>query len=144
MMRRLLLASLLWLLSVPAWAADFAVVQCVLPTSDGGTVDCTSTGFGTPAGALFFGSYGTANGTAVSHAGFFIGAYDGTRQNSVATASEDGQADSDNRSFDCVDHGDGAQVTGNLLLGFVGNFNRLLFIFEAWNGLDDLQFEQIT
>jgi len=66
-----------------------------LPTSDAGTVDCTSSGFGTPKGALIFGGYGAANGTAVDHAGLWIGGYDGTRQRSVAVASEDGQDDSD-------------------------------------------------
>lgn len=90
-----ILLLLFLLLAAPSWAAEFAMVQCVLPTVNGGTVDCISSGFGTPKGALVFGGYGTANGTVVNHAGFWIGGYDGTNQNGMGAVSEDGQADSD-------------------------------------------------
>lgn len=83
------------LLATPSWAAEFAVVQCALPTVNGNSVDCTSTSFGTPLGAFVWGGYGAANGTVVNHAGLWMGAYDGTRQHARAFASEDGQADSD-------------------------------------------------
>lgn len=86
---------LVLLLAAPSWAAEFAVVQCALPTVNGNSVDCTSTSFGTPLGAFVWGGYGTANGTVVNHAGLWMGAYDGTRQHSRAFASEDGQLDSD-------------------------------------------------
>lgn len=94
-MRHLFILAFLVTTSSWSWAAEFAVVQCALPTVNGGTVDCTSSGFGTPKGAMVFGGYGTANGTAVDHAGLWIGGYDGTNQTGMAFASEDGQADSD-------------------------------------------------
>lgn len=95
MVRRLsiLIGLLAW--THLTYAAEFAVVQCDLPTTNGGTTDCTSSGFGTPKGALVFGGYGTANGTAVDHAGLWVGAYDGTRQNGLGFVSEHNQADSD-------------------------------------------------
>lgn len=79
----------------PVQAAEFAVTQCVLPTSNGGTVDCTKSGFGTVSAAVVWGGYGATNGTVVDHAGFWIGAYDGTNQVGMGFASEDALADSD-------------------------------------------------
>jgi len=78
--------------------AVYGVTQCALPTSNGGTVDCTVSGFGTPVGAIAWGSFGTANGTAVVNHGFFFGGYDGTRQNSMATVGED-NVDTSNSGF---------------------------------------------
>lgn len=83
------LVLLVFLIPLESTAAEFAVAQSAAPTSNGGTQDLTISGFGTPKCALFFGGYGTANGTAVNHAGLWIGAYDGTRQYSMGQASED-------------------------------------------------------
>lgn len=95
----IILVLVLSLWAMPAWAAEFAVAQSAAPTSNGGTQDFTSSGFGTPLCALFFGGYGTANGTVVNHAAFWIGAYDGTRQYSIGGASEDAQATTDTGNF---------------------------------------------
>lgn len=91
---RLLLILLLGC-SAPLHAAEFGVCQAALPTSNGGTVDCTVPGFGTPAGAFTFGGIGTANGTAADHAGFWAGFYDGTNQTGMGWESTDALADSD-------------------------------------------------
>src|SRR5574338_1685419 len=77
-------------MSHASWAADVAVVQSAAPTSNGGTQDLTSSGFGTPLCALFFGGYGTANGTAATHALITLGGSDFTRHNSSAMAAESG------------------------------------------------------
>jgi len=96
-MKRFVLAlSLLLSLSSPVLAANsIEVCQADLPTSNGGTVNCTSPGFGTPKGAFVFGGFGTVNGTVVDHAGLWIGGYDGTNQNAIAQTSGDNLADSD-------------------------------------------------
>ena len=87
---------LLLLLVTPAYAAPgIAVVQSAAPTSNGGTQDFTSSGFGTPVCAMFFGSYGTANGTVVDHAGLWIGFSDFTNERTIAHVAEDAQADTD-------------------------------------------------
>lgn len=92
-----LVAILFWLLGVgPIQAAEFAVCQAVLPTTNGGTVDCTSSGFGTIKGAMVWGGYGTANGTEVNHAGLWIGFYDTTNQTGLGFASGDNLVDSNN------------------------------------------------
>jgi hypothetical protein len=103
----LLLVLLSWW-PLSAQAAEFAVAQSAAPTSNGGTQDLTSSGFGTPSCALFWGGYGTANNTVVSDAGLWIGAYDGTRQYSQGSASENGQATTDTGS---VTDADSALVT---------------------------------
>lgn len=96
-MKRLLLSFLLVLgLASPSWSAiSFVVAQSAAPTSNGGTQDFTSSGFGTPLCALFFANYGVTNGTAAAHTMFAVGGYDGTRQNSQALAAEDAQGTSD-------------------------------------------------
>lgn len=78
------------LLASPTWAAEFAVTQCALPTTNGGTVDCTSAGFGTPQGAFLFGGFGVTNNVVAAHSGMFFGVYDGTRQQSIGGAAQDG------------------------------------------------------
>lgn len=98
-MKQVLIIAFLVATSSYAFADEFAVVQCLLPTANGGTVDCTSSGFGTPKGAIVFGGYGVANGTSVANAGFFIGAYDGTRQLSLGGGALDNQATTDSGSF---------------------------------------------
>lgn len=90
---------LTFLLASPTWAAEFAVTQCVLPTTDGATVDCTSSGFGTPKGAFLFGGYSRTNGIVEANAGIFFGAYDGTRQYSIGGAAEDAQNPTDTGAF---------------------------------------------
>lgn len=86
----MILLLLIVLLAAPVYAAPgIAVVQSAAPTSNGGTQDFTSSGFGTPVCALFFGGYGTANGTAVNHAGLWVGVSDFTTHQSVSTAMED-------------------------------------------------------
>lgn len=78
------------ILAIPAHAAvGVAVVKSAAPTSNGGTQDFTVTGFGTPSCALFFLSYGTANGTAVDHAMLAVGMSDFTDHRSIAHVSED-------------------------------------------------------
>lgn len=74
---------------------DFAIVKQAARTTTG-TQDYTSSGFGTPVGALFFVTYGTANGTVVAHAHYGVGATDMTRSISGAALSEDAQAAADN------------------------------------------------
>lgn len=74
--------------------ASFALVQQAARTTTG-TQDFTVSGFGTPVGAIFWGSYGTANGTSVAHGGLFVGATDGTRDRSIGFGSENGQATTD-------------------------------------------------
>jgi hypothetical protein len=69
--------------------ADFAVVQQAASTSLG-TQDFTSTGFGTPKGALFFLTYGTVGGTAVTEAMLSVGATDGTRSKANAGRADTG------------------------------------------------------
>lgn len=93
----LLMLSAFW--CRPIEAAEFAVVQCVLPTTNGGTVDCTSSGFGTPKGAIVFGGFGTTAGTVVSHSGFNLGFFDGTNQMSVGGAALDNLGTTDTGSF---------------------------------------------
>ena len=103
MKKLLLLIPLLCLLASPAWAVDFAVAQSAAPTSNGGTNDLTSSGFGTPLCAFFFLSAGVTNGTAAADSIIAVGAYDGTRQNSftataddnVGTSVTDGDTDAD-------------------------------------------------
>lgn len=53
-----------------------------------GTQDFTVAGFGTPKGAIFLVSYGTANGTAVNHAMLSVGFTDGTRQRAIGIRVE--------------------------------------------------------
>lgn len=91
--RCLLILCVLW--PTLSLSAEFAVVQCALPTTNGGTVACTSSAFGTPKGALVWGGFGTANGTVVDHAGLWIGGYDGTNQNSIGMTEGDNLPDSD-------------------------------------------------
>lgn len=79
---------ILILLGGPAYAQGVAVVQSAAPTSNGGTQDFTSTGFGTPVCAMFFLSYGTAAGTAVSHGMVSIGFSDFTNMRGVSVATE--------------------------------------------------------
>lgn len=74
-----------------AWAADVAVVQSPAPTSNGGTQDFTSSGFGTPLCAMFFSGYGMTNGTVTDHAGLSVGFSDFTNHFSQSQSSEDGQ-----------------------------------------------------
>lgn len=88
-----LLMLVLW--AGPVLSADFEVCQAVLPTANGGTIDCTVTGFGTPKGAFVFGGIGTVNGTAADHAGLWVGFYDGTNQTGFGWESTDALADSD-------------------------------------------------
>jgi hypothetical protein len=96
MLIRAIIILLIWLTAWPVHAAPgIAVVQSLAPTSDGGTQDFTSSGFGTPLCAMFFASYGTANGTVVDHAGLFLGFSDFTNHQSVEHASEDTGAASD-------------------------------------------------
>lgn len=101
MSRRALSPLLAVLIAVPApvFAAEFAVVQSAAPTVNSTNQDFTSSGFGTPKCSLHWASYGTANGTSVSHAGFGIGAYDGTREFSMFAASENGVAPMDTGSL---------------------------------------------
>lgn len=74
--------------------SNFALVQLAANTGTG-TQDFTVSGFGTPVGAIFFGSYATANGSSVSHGGIFIGATDGTRDRAIGFGSENGVATTD-------------------------------------------------
>lgn len=67
-----------------------AVVQQTTRVTTG-TQDFTSSGFGTPLGAIFLVSAGTALGTAVDHALCGIGVTDGTRQWSLAFRDHDAQ-----------------------------------------------------
>lgn len=92
----MILLILILLLVSPVYAAPgVAVVQSAAPTSNGGTQDFTSSGFGTPTCALFFGGYGTANGTVVNHAGLFLGFSDFTNERYMSVAQEDNLADTD-------------------------------------------------
>lgn len=89
---------LILILLVPAhttWAAGVAVVQSTAPTTNGGTQDFTSPGFGTPVCALFFASYGTANGTVVDHAMMAIGFSDFTNERALAAGQEDSAGTTD-------------------------------------------------
>ena len=80
---------------------EFAIVQQAMLTGGGPTQDFTSSGFGTPKGAIFFATYGTANGTVVDHAMLLVGATDGTNHRCIAFATEDAQNPSDTgRTFD--------------------------------------------
>lgn len=101
-MRKLIILAFLFVLATisPTFAAEFAVVQCAAPTSNGGTVDCTSVGFGTPKAAYVWGTRGTANGTAVSIAGLFLGSFDGAgaHQLSYGFTSDNNLATSDTGS----------------------------------------------
>ncbi len=75
---------------------DIEVIQTACPTSGGTTTqDITFSGFGTPKGALFIVSKGTANGTAVNHAMISLGFTDGTRSRCLVTSDEDAQAAAD-------------------------------------------------
>lgn len=96
MLIALLLIIVMW--AVPVHAAEFAVAQNTLPTSNGGTADFTSSGFGTPKCAYFYGGYGTVNGTVVSDAGLWLGFYDGTNEFGNGFAAEDGQTTTDTGS----------------------------------------------
>lgn len=92
----------IWLvlaLVLPAHAIDVKAVQCILPTVDGNTTDCVSSGFGAIQGAIVVGTNGTANGTPVTHTMWSIGFYDGTRQSSIGGSAEDGQGPTDTGSF---------------------------------------------
>lgn len=93
----LLMLSAFW--CRPIEAAEFAVVQCVLPTTNGGTVDCISSGFGTPKGAIVFGGFGTANGTVVDGSAISIGFYDGTNQRAVGGTAVDNLGTTDTGAF---------------------------------------------
>lgn len=95
----IILLLLLSLIAGPAYAAPgVAVVQSAAPTSNGGTQDFTLTGFGTPTCAMFFGSYGTVNGTVVNHAGLWVGFSDFTTSASVAFSDEDSASTTDTGS----------------------------------------------
>lgn len=85
----------LLLVASPAYSAGVAVVQSAAPTSNGGTQDFTSTGFGTPVCALFFVGRGTVNGTVVDHAMYGIGFSNFTNERTLAHADEDAQATTD-------------------------------------------------
>ena len=100
MLMRVLFLALLLIAPSPLLAAEFAVVQCNLPTVDGGDTgnNCTVSGVGTPKGAFVWGGFGTANDTPVSHAGLWIGGYDGTNQNSIGQTSGNGLDVSDTGS----------------------------------------------
>jgi len=89
-----LLIILLLLLPLPSRAAEFAIATGTANTGTGNT-DYTVSGFGTPACAMVFATYGTADGTAVDHGGVAIGATDGTNQLSLMGASENGQTAAD-------------------------------------------------
>lgn len=94
-MRSWLLAFILVFgLSVPGYAGDIEICQATLPTTNGGTADCTYPSFGSPIGALMFGGFGTANNTVVDHAGLLFGVYDATNQTALAFVAEDNVADS--------------------------------------------------
>ena len=67
--------------------ADIEMVTVAANTSTG-TQDFTVAGFGTPKGAIFLVSYGTANGTAVNHAMLSVGFTDGTRQRAIGIRVE--------------------------------------------------------
>lgn len=93
-----ILAFLFLLLSAPAYAQGVAVVKSAAPTSNGGTQDFTVTGFGTPVCAMFFLSYGTANGTAVDNAMLSFGFSDFTNHRGIAHVSEDSGTTTDTQS----------------------------------------------
>lgn len=77
--------------STSAYAAEFAVVQDTARTTTG-TKQYTSSGFGTPKGALLFVTNATVNGTAAAHALTGMGVMDGTNQVAVSSRSKDGIA----------------------------------------------------
>lgn len=93
-----ILAIFLLLLSGPAYAQGVAVVKSAAPTSNGGTQDFTVTGFGTPVCAMFFFSYGTANGTAVDNAMLSFGFSDFTNHRGIAHVAEDSATTTDTQS----------------------------------------------
>lgn len=70
--------------------AEFALVQAAARTGTTGTQDFTSSGFGTPKGAMVWLTYATVNGTAANHAMLGVGFTDGTNHRSLTPASEDG------------------------------------------------------
>jgi hypothetical protein len=73
--------------------ADFAVVQAAIRTTTG-LQSFTSTGFGTPTGAVFFITTGIVNGTAAAHGIMGAGCADGTRQLAMSGSSKDAVATS--------------------------------------------------
>lgn len=89
MERLILLVIVFLLLCSTGNAAEVAVVQQAARTTTG-TQDFTSSGFGTPKGAMCMVGAGSINGTAVSHALFSIGFTDGTRQNALSLRSKSG------------------------------------------------------
>jgi hypothetical protein len=95
LLTRFLLASLFLLSSAaPSWAVEFALAQAAMRTTTG-TQDFTVAGFGTPKCAMFFASYGTANGTTVDEGMELIGFTDGTNHRGFSWISDDGPAASD-------------------------------------------------
>jgi len=95
MIIHLLMWALLLIVAPVHAAPGVAVVQSVAPTSNGGTQDFTSSGFGTPVCAMFFVSYGTANGTVVDHAMWSVGFSDFTNHRYVVFQDEDAQTTTD-------------------------------------------------
>lgn len=68
--------------------AEFAVIQQATRTTTG-TQNYTSSGFGTPLGAIFTVTNGTVAGTTVAHALISFGATDGTRQWAMSGRARD-------------------------------------------------------
>ena len=97
-MIRLFLLLGLFLVTAPSYAQGVVVVQSALPTSNGGTADFTSSGFGTPACVMFFTNYGTANGTEVDHATYALGYSDFTNEISLSHTDEDNVTTTDTGS----------------------------------------------
>ncbi len=104
--------------------AEFRLKQQASSTTNGGTQDYTVTGFGTPVAAMFFATFATTAGTVRSHAGFSVGATDGTRQWSCwngeddnVAASATGHYNSDTQCFSWTENGTGATIR---------------FTFNAW------------
>lgn len=94
----MILAFLILLFSTPVYAQGVVVVKSTAPTSNGGTQDFTVTGFGTPVCAMFFLSYGTANGTAVDHAMLSFGFSNFTNHRGIAHVAEDSATTTDTQS----------------------------------------------
>ena len=70
----------------------FKVLRKTLPSTAGGTVDFTETGFGTVKAAIFIFNDGKAEATRVSHAVIGVGFWDGTNQAAGSVRSQDNLA----------------------------------------------------